>query len=205
VKRAYALISLYYNIGTGNTAVVYQKYGQLLNDSLTQIEQNGPGVSPKVVSDNWHKIEKGAYGYSLDLENGLYSGTFDKRLHAIYISAAQWAGEETKNGVNVSTGIVEKYVSKFHGKTLLEDLALAGIGDLGDYTQSEMGVMFDISTKSKTKVTCDLVTWDGNLLKDAVITESYNDNIIEKSPLGSQYINMENGAQYVSEGVYDLR
>ncbi len=205
VKRAYALISLYYNIGTGNTAVVYQKYGQLLNDSLTQIEQNGPGVSPKVVSDNWHKIEKGAYGYSLDLENGLYSGTFDKRLHAIYISAAQWAGEETKNGVNVSTGIVEKYVSKFHGKTLLEDLALAGISDLGDYTQSEMGVMFDISTKSKTKVTCDLVTWDGNLLKNAVITESYNDNIIEKSPLGSQYINMENGAQYVSEGVYDLR
>ena len=189
VKRAYALIALYYNIGTGNTAVTYKKYGQLLNDALTQIEQNGPGISPQVVADNWHQIganKNNARGYTLDLENGLYSGTFDKRLFALYDSWPEYIGDETKNGVNVSTGIVEKYVSKFHGKTLLEDLALAGINNLDfEYTMYGAGVMFNISKKGKDEWKCDLVTWDGNLNKDYKIT---CDDI-----------------SWYNQGVYDLR
>ncbi len=171
VKRAYALIALYYNIGTENTAVVYQKYGQLLNDALTQIEQNGPGISPQVVSDNLHQMEKHDYlsGYTLDLENGLYSGTFDKRLFALYnyYRPLYNIGDEIKNGVNVSTGIVEKYVSKFHGKTLLEDLALAGI-DLENslFILNGPGLIFNISKKDKDKWIIDLVPWKGSLHKD---------------------------------------
>lgn len=184
VKRAYALIALYYNIGTGNTAVTYKKYGQLLNDALTQIEQNGPGISPQVVADNWHQIGINEYtirGYTLDLENGLYSGTFDKRLFALYNSSPENTGDETKNGVNVSTGIVEKYVSKFHGKTLLEDLALAGINNLDlEYTLYGSGVMFNMSKKDKGKWICDLVTWDGNLNKDKKITKDMiNQNVYD--------------------------
>ena len=175
VKRAYALIALYYNIGFGNTAVTYEKYGQLLDSALTQIEQNGPGISPQVVADNWHQIganKNNVRGYTLDLENGLYSGTFDKRLFALYDSWPEYIGDETKNGVNVSTGIVEKYVSKFHGKTLLEDLALAGINNLefGNILTGS-GVMFNISKKEKNSWICDLVKWDGNLYKDIKTTD----------------------------------
>ncbi|MBE5899835.1 MAG: hypothetical protein E7279_09565 [Lachnospiraceae bacterium] len=174
VKRAYALIALYYNIGTGNTAVTYKKYGQLLNDALTQIEQNGSGISPQVVADNWHRIEPNysfVEGYTLSLENGLYSGTFDKRLFEIYDASPQYTGDETKNGVNVSTGIVEKYVSKFHGKTLREDMALAGMSDIDSYVLRGEGLMFNIAKKDKGKWKCDLVTWDGNLIKDKTIKD----------------------------------
>ncbi len=174
VKRAYALIALYYNIGTENTAVVYQKYGQLLNDALTQIEQNGPGISPQVVADNWHRIGPNysfVEGYKLGLENGLYSGTFNKRLFEIYDTSPQYTGDETKNGVNVSTGIVEKYVSKFHGKTLREDMALAGMSDIDSYVLRGEGLMFNIAKKDKGKWKCDLVTWDGNLIKDKTIKD----------------------------------
>jgi len=172
VKRAYALIVLYYNIGVEGTTVTYQKYGQLLNDALTQIEQNGPGISPQVVADNWHRIEPNpnyVRGYTLDLENGLYSGTFDKRLFALYVSSPNDTGDETKNGVNVSTGIVEKFVSKFHGKTLREDMDLAGFNKLADYVTYPDGLMFNIAKKDKGKWKCDLVTWDGNLIKDKTV------------------------------------
>ena len=174
VKRAYALIALYYNIGTGNTAVTYKKYGQLLNDALTQIEQNGPGISPQVVADNWSQIHMNyehVEGYKLGLENGLYSGTFDKRLYEMYDTSPQYTGDGTKNGVNVSTGIVEKYVSKFHGKTLREDMALAGMSDISSYILRGEGFMFNIVKKDKGKWKCDLVTWDGNLIKDKTIKD----------------------------------
>ena len=202
VKRAYALIVLYYNIGVEGTTVTYQKYGQLLNDALTQIEQNGPGISPQVVADNWHQIKSGASGYTLDLENGLYSGTFNKRLYALYDGTEDWIGDGTKDGVNVSSGIVEKYVSKFHGKTALGDLDLAGlvhsdvstwkvhIGNQTDDT-APIGLMFDINKKSKTKATCDFVLWDGNLIKNAKILTEYNDSIWKDSPLNGGVVHNE--------------
>ena len=182
VKRGYALIAMYYNIGAGDTANIYQKYGQMLSDSLNAIEQNGPGISPQNVEDNWEEIynwEKNYYdssdphGYTLNLENGLYSGTFDKRLYAIYLDQPQRLGEELRNGVNVSTGIVEKYVSKFHGKTILEDLALAGFKDMTYCTRRCDAVIFNISDKGKDKVKYDSVTWDGQLIKDVVEKKEY--------------------------------
>ena len=72
-------------------------------------------------------------------------------------------------GVNVSTGIVEKYVSKFHGKTLREDMALAGMSDIDSYVLRGEGLMFNIAKKDKGKWKCDLVTWDGNLIKDKTV------------------------------------
>ena len=161
----------------------------MLDSALTQIEQNGPGISPQVVADNWHPIganENQVRGYTLDLENGLYSGTFDKRLFALYDSWPEYIGDETKNGVNVSTGIVEKYVSKFHGKTLLEDLALAGINNLefGNILTGS-GVMFNISKKEKNSWICDLVKWEGNLYKDIKTTDE--------------------NFSLCNQGVYDLR
>ncbi len=146
VKRAYALIALYYNIGTENTDVVYQKYGQLLNDALTQIEQNGPGISPQVVADNWQEV---AYrDYQLKLENGLYCGTFNKRMYAMHRDIGPNIGEEMMNGVNVSSGLVEKYVSKPHGRSLNDDLLLAGINGYDKHTD---GLVFDVVKKATQK------------------------------------------------------
>ncbi len=201
VKRAYALIALYYNIGTENTAVVYQKYGQLLNDALTQIEQNGPGISPQVVADNWVRNSQDQISYNLNLENGLYSGTFNKRMYALYYSSGLHFGEETINGVNVSTGLVEKYVSKLHGRSLNDDLLLAGINGYERYTD---GLVFDIVKKSKTKVKADLITWDGKLYKDATITQKFDEREIEQSGLSTNFWS-EGDSESIEEGCFDLR
>ena len=200
VKRAYALIALYYNIGAEGTAVTYQKYGQLLNDALTQIEQNGPGISPQVVADNWQEVSYGE-DYQLKLENGLYSGTFNKRMYELYYCNEPDIGEGTKNGVNVSTGLVEKYVSKLHGKTLTDDLLLAGIDT---YTKFTDGLVFDIVKKSKTKVKADLITWDGKLLKDATITQKNHEGEIEGSGLKGT-ITIGEDTDFVEVGCLELR
>ena len=201
VKRSYAIIAMYYNIGAGNTVNIYQKYGQMLRDSLDAIEQNGPGVSPQVVADNWHKITSGTYGYSLDLENGLYSGTFNKRMYELYYCSEQYIGEETKNGVNVSTGLVEKYVSKLHGKALTDDLLLAGIDAY--YFEAD-GLAFDFVKKSKTKVKADLITWDGKLLKDVTITQKNHEGEIEGSGLKG-IITVGEDTDSVAVGCFELR
>ena len=194
VKRAYALIALYYNIGTGNTAVVYQKYGQLLNDSLTQIEQNGPGLSPQEVANNWVLDDYGSY--NLKLENGLYTGTFNKRLYALYFNYGNYFGEETINGVNVSTGLVEKYVSKLHGRTLKDEMLLAGFIERQIYYE---GVVFDVVKKSETKVKADLITWEGNLYTDATITQDYGEHEIQDRGLGGK------DAKAIEVGVFYLK
>ena len=149
----------------------------MLSDSLNAIEQNGPGISPQNVWDKcegiYYEQAHDYHGYTLNLENGLYSGTFDKRLYAIYVDAPQYLGEELRNGVNVSTGIVEKYVSKFHGKTIVEDFELAGFKYLIYCTRYSEGFIFNISDKGKDKVKYDHVLWDGQLVKDVVEKNEY--------------------------------
>ena len=201
VKRGYAIIAMYYNIGAGNTVNIYQKYGQMLRDSLDAIEQNGPGVSPQVVADNWVENSQDQISYNLNLENGLYSGTFNKRMYALYYSSGLHFGEETKNGVNVSTGLVEKYVSKLHGRSLNDDLLLAGINGYERYTD---GLVFNIVKKSKTKVKADLITWDGKLYKDATITQKFDEDEIEQSGLSRNFW-VEGDSQSIEEGCFELR
>jgi len=173
VKRAYALIALYYNIGAEGTAVTYQKYGQLLNDSLTQIEQNGPGVSPQVVSDNIYTCHLGdaIINYDPDseqfkkkpfLEYGqrVYSSTFGQTLSSINSVRGDQMDDMVKaRDAMVPEGMVDKYIAKLHGRTVLEDLLLAGLWPDFIYGSFESARGFGFNFKSKDKKEyCDLLT-----------------------------------------------
>lgn len=138
VKRAYAMIAMYYNIGTGNTAVTYQQYGQLLANALDSIEQNGPGISPQQVASsheyreyNTEQYENWPHTYPwvlIHIDGGLYTSTFDKRLDAIWMYNPQENSDDAKEAFKkMPTELMAKYVDKLHGRTLEDDLKLAGV------------------------------------------------------------------------------
>ncbi len=182
IKRAYALIALYYNIGKDNTAVTYQKYGQLLSDALTSIEQTSPGISPQQVAGA-HKVnpspgginDEGDYWWpltcpciELNLDNGLYSSTFDKRLDSIWMFSPDDNNDNAKEmSKKMPTELMAKYAEKLHGKTLMEDLKLAGLNDnLPKSGFDKKGLVSNFKVKDKTEGFCNLIGADGNFTED---------------------------------------
>ena len=180
VKRAYSIIALYYNIGTGNTVMTYQKYGQLLRDALTQIEANGPGVSPEDVlnSREWCGNDfTGDYPqFNYNLEGGLYTSTFDKRLTELWLIGNVWyknhkvdyniRDDIEKMSEQMPKELVQKYAAKLHGKSLEDELILAGFwksNDDDDYKYKNTcsrGFAFNIKKDGKDAL-ADMIYYDG--------------------------------------------
>ena len=137
IKRAYALMALYYNIGTGNTAVTYQKYGQLLSDALTSIEQSSPGISPQTVASTHETVsydpDNNSWPHThtwliIHLDGGLYTSTFDKRLNEIWMFNPEEYNDDAKDmSSKMPMELMAKYASKLHGRSLEQDLKLAGL------------------------------------------------------------------------------
>ena len=182
IKRGYALIALYYNIGTGNTALTYQKYGQLLSDALTSIEQSSPGISPQQVAGA-HKVNPSPGDsddkentwwpltcpcIELNLDNGLYSSTFDKRLDSIWMFNPEENNDDAKEmSKKMPTELMAKYAEKLHGKTLMEDLKLAGLYDNLPRTGfDKKGLVSNFKVKDKTEGFCNLIGADGVFTED---------------------------------------
>ncbi|MBE5900190.1 MAG: hypothetical protein E7279_11450 [Lachnospiraceae bacterium] len=180
IKRAYALIALYYNIGKDNTAVTYQKYGQLLSDALNSIEQSSPGISPQQVAGA-HKVNPSPGDtdgetwwpltcpcIELNLDNGLYSSTFDKRLDSIWMFSPDDNNDDAKEmSKKMPTELMAKYAEKLHGKTLGEDLKLAGLYDnLPKTGFDENGLVSNFKVKDKTEGFCNLIDSNGNFTED---------------------------------------
>ncbi len=181
IKRAYALMALYYNIGTGNTAVTYQKYGQLLSDALTSIEQSSPGISPQQVAGA-HEVSPmlndnswpGTYQWlKLKLDNGLYSSTFDKRLDSIWMFNPEENNDDAKEmSKKMPTELMAKYAEKLHGKNLMEDLKLAGLYDDGGRYCNGMiesegrGLVSNFKQKDGTEGFVNFIGPDGNFIED---------------------------------------
>ena len=176
IKRAYALIALYYNIGKDNTALTYQKYGQLLSDALTSIEQSSPGISPQQVAGA-HKVNPSPGDsdgeiwwpltcpwLELNLDNGLYSSTFDKRLDSIWMFSPDDNNDDAKEmSKKMPKELMAKYAEKLHGKTLGEDLKLAG---LYDDELERKGLASNFKEKDKTEGFVNLIAPDGNFIED---------------------------------------
>ena len=138
VKRGYSIITLYYNIGTGDTAQIYEKYGTLFNNALTSMSENGPGISPDDVANSRerHFDSDGEGSYTtapwidINIEGGLYTSTFDKHLINIYrVSGASLSDEIYEMSAQMPKELVIKYHEKLHGKTLGDDFRLAGLYD----------------------------------------------------------------------------
>jgi len=196
IKRAYALIALYYNIGTDNTALTYQKYGQLLSDALTAIEQNSAGISPQQVAGA-HKVNPspgdsdGTIWWpltcpwlELNIDNGLYSSTFDKRLDSIWMFSPDDNNDDAKEmSKKMPTELMAKYAEKLHGKTLMEDLKLAGLYEyVPDNSGFETkGLVSNFKEKDKTEGFCNLIDPDGNFIEDYKIQSKDDANLVWKN------------------------
>ena len=179
IKRAYALIALYYNIGTDNTALTYQKYGQLLSDALTSIEQSSPGISPQQVAGAHEEVHGAGDGWktepwlNLKLDNGLYSSTFDKRLDSIWIFSPDDNNDDAKEmSKKMPKELMAKYAEKLHGKTLGEDLKLAGLEHPFFKTR---GLASNFREKDKTEGFVNLIAPDGNFIEDYKIQSKDDD------------------------------
>lgn len=178
VKRAYAIMALYFNIGTGRTGITYQKYGQLLDDALTGIEQNGPGISPQQVSDSMQGVPTDGDIFkshpvtsNVGLNGGLYSSTFQKSIR----SFGDVTGKDLNNDIiNVSNSVpkelVEKYASKLHGRSLLQDLNLAGLNINGSGFD---GIIFNLR-KNGNYGQGNVIGWNGKYYPDAYICVPYD-------------------------------
>ncbi len=149
IKRAYSLISLYYNIGTGNTAVTYQEYGQLLANALTAIEENGPGISPEAASQ-----QESMYCYGLE-----------KNVKSIEVVNNPLDFDYKKSKVGERQ--VSQYLEKMHGRTPQQDLELAGLWK-DDYlhgaSKDTKGLAYNYRDDDN-KIKADIITWDGELKK----------------------------------------
>ena len=193
VKRAYALIALYYNIGTANTASTYEQYGTLLANALDAIENNGPGVSPQVVSDNIFPYASGYMMETYDPEDTesfikkktyleyrqrVYSSTFGQTLSSINFVRGDLMDDMVKaRDAMVPKGTVDKYIEKLHGRTVLEDLSLAGVWPVYFYDTFELngGLGFNFKSKDK-KEYCDLLT-NTEYRKDVIIKSNKNKDL----------------------------
>jgi len=149
IKRAYSLISLYYNIGTGNTAVTYQEYGQLLANALTAIEENGPGISPEAASQ-----QESMYCYGLE-----------KNVKSIEVVNNPLDFDYDKSKVGERQ--LSQYLEKMHGRTPQQDLELAGLWK-DDYlhgaSKDTKGLAYNYR-EDDAEIKADIITWDGELKK----------------------------------------
>ncbi|MBE5898909.1 MAG: hypothetical protein E7279_04835 [Lachnospiraceae bacterium] len=170
IKRAYSLISLYYNIGTGNTAVTYQEYGQLLANALTAIEENGPGISPEAASRQesmyCYGLEKNVK--SIEVVSPIPYWIICKieksdKSAAVANIPQEWDFDKT----NVGERQLSQYLEKMHGRTPQQDLELAGLWK-DDYlhgaTKDTKGLAYNYKEKGY-RVKADIITWDGELKK----------------------------------------
>ena len=112
LKRAFALIEIYYNIFDPYTKGAHMSYNNLLFDALDRLEQFDAGLSPKQV-----KASANIWRWS---GFHLHVNTFNRTITSIsYTSGMQ--------GNNVPSGMLEEYISRLHDRSMQDDFKLAGI------------------------------------------------------------------------------
>ena len=199
VKRGYSMITLYYNIGTGDTAQTYEKYGTLFNNALASMSENKPGISPDDVANSRHKnrefnrqqtfdvqfanLYQTSPWIDINLEGGLYSSTFDKHLVNIYqVDGTKISDEIYNMSAQMPKEQVVKYHEKMHGKTLRDELKLAGLYD-EDMAYLLHDLAFDF-TKEGDNVKIDWLYVEDNKLYEA---DKINDTDNTYNQLGYIY------------------
>ena len=138
LKTSYAQLAVYYNIGSEETKL---NDGSDAHDALTQnvakalnaMDANGAGARPN--------------GYSG------YCYTLNKEVDSF------WQGLDGTPGVSKSQ--LQNYISRLNGRTLIEDLELAGFSHDGCIRPDiwSEGIGFDMGNKKKVRV----LTWGGQL------------------------------------------
>ncbi len=112
IKRAYALMVLYYRIFDPYTKGNYLEYNNQFFVAMNSLEQPDAGISPEEV----RAAARSSYGTDFEL----YAPVFGRTITGMeYATNAQ--------GNTVTTGALEQYVTRLHGKSVSDDLNLAGL------------------------------------------------------------------------------
>ena len=167
LKRGFALMEIYYNIFDPETKGNYAEYNSQLFSALDRLSELNAGVSPEDLT---------AYTYwgalSTRYNKRVRCNTFNVEISGIYLDA-----DGTRQGPQIPTGLLEEYTSRLHGRSLDDDLRLAGMwrekdecsnrfkwGGQGDYGGAGHGLAYNTTHKDKWW-SSDIFDFDGKLHK----------------------------------------
>jgi hypothetical protein len=109
LKRAFNLVEMYYNVYDPYTKGNYSEYDTQFFAALDRLGQLDPGVSPEDVRSaitHWKSFNVHSSTLGCDVLN----------IGASYNS----------QGNSIATGLLDRYIEKLHGKSVYDDLDLAG-------------------------------------------------------------------------------
>ena len=167
LKRAFALMEIYYNIFDPYTKGIHLVYNDEYFAAINRLDQMDSGISPEKV----RAAAKSSYGTNFRV----YAPIFDRTITGMtYASNAK--------GNTIATGVLEQYCSRLHGKSMSDDLNLAGLwigsitatgstgvttridqrwwGDASLYTNGAHGIGFNGNYKDNW-YTADIIGYDG--------------------------------------------
>ena len=162
LKRAYAQLAVYFNIGCEDNLIMnaqgeeedmYSAYTEQLAQALNAIEENGPGMAPWDISKDNSCPEKtrSAHCYTLNKD-----------------AFCLWQHVQGSSNCIMSGDRLNDYVSRLNGRSVKEDLELAGFSIAntetiyGEYCiiLGKQGLAFN---RDNGKVT--VLFWDGTIKK----------------------------------------
>ncbi len=169
LKRAFGLLEIYYNVFDPNTSGNYESYNTDLWKALERLEGQDAGTSPE--GELSHK----GFDSRWFFPGPVRCNTFGKQIEAIRITYSA-------SGNNVGTDALDEYVQRLHGRTVEDDLKLAGLwrdswawkkGD-GSYTYSPHGLAFNGTYKNDTNKADIIAYGSGQIYKQQTTFANYS-------------------------------
>ncbi len=173
LKRAFGLLEIYYNVFAPATKGNYLSYNNDLWRALERLENQDAGTSPEEALSPW-PYESRRYL----LSGPVRCNTFDKTIESVKITYCA-------SGNNVGTDALDEYVQRLHGRSVEDDLKLAGLwsdswawkkGE-GSYDYSPHGLGFNGtgSTKDRTYKADIIAYGSGQIHKQQTTFANYKD------------------------------
>ena len=169
LKRAFGLLEIYYNVFDPETSGNYLSYNNDLWKALERLEGQDAGTSPE--GELSHK----GFDSRWFFPGPVRCNTFGKQIEAIRITYSA-------SGNNVGTDALDEYVQRLHGRTVEDDLKLAGLwrdswawkkGD-GSYTYSPHGLAFNGTYKNDTNKADIIAYGSGQIYKQQTTFANYS-------------------------------
>ena len=172
LKRAYALLTVYYNIGDPTMSEderTHDSYAGDLARALSGMQNIPVGLNPDDI----------AWGAGSDVN--IYSGTLQRTIRTI-----QYTYDTFTGGPSMTKSVAMKLVEKCHGRTLEHDFDLAGLHKVGsmdgfavndkpttkDYDSTwtdgfrHHGLGFNPNKKGTGDIRHDILDWNGEWHSD---------------------------------------
>ena len=141
--------------------------------AIEQLESMDPGQAPRINPEmHWS-------GRYVIVNPPVYCNTFGK-----YIKQVQVEDGTIYTGNNIASGVLEEYVRRLHGRSVIEDLRLAGLWVDNDewfswyypnpnttwwgYENSAHGIGVNVK-KEDDWIKADIIGYDGKIHKKALI------------------------------------